>query len=79
VLATEEPTANKAKYGRIIGDINTKKYEVTGRVYAVDHSKLFIKGFSYNDGGVDAHFFVEKRGQLGTYVKINYPADAEDE
>ena len=79
MLATEEATADRAKYGRLYGDITTKKYGVTGRVYAVDHSKLFIKGFSYDNKGVDAHFFIEKRGQLGTYVKIKYPAEAEDE
>jgi Electron transfer DM13 len=79
VLATEEATADKAKYGRLYGNITTKKYGVTGRVYAVDNSKLFIKGFSYDNKGVDAFFFIKNRGQLGNYVKIDYPAEAEDE
>jgi Electron transfer DM13 len=79
VLATEETTADKAKYGRLYGNITTNKYGVTGRVYAVDHSKLFIKGFSYDNKGVDAFFFIENRGNTGAYVQIDYPAGAKNE
>jgi Electron transfer DM13 len=77
VLATtEETAADRAKYGRLVGDITSKNFGVSGTVYAVDHSKLFIKRFSYNDGDVDVFFYIENKGVHGL-AKIDYPAEDE--
>lgn len=73
VVSAEETIADRVKYGRLVGDIMNTKFGVDGTVYAVDQSKLNIKGFSYDDNGVDAFFYIKNKGQQEMKL-IPYPA-----
>ncbi|XP_055525662.1 protein Skeletor, isoforms B/C isoform X1 [Wyeomyia smithii] len=45
-------------YGREIGNFNSFGHGVKGRVFAVDESTLFVKGFAYDGSAPDAFFWV---------------------
>lgn len=76
-VAAEETIADRAKYGRLVGDITTKQFDVKGTVYAVDNSKLFIRGFFYNGGGIDPYFYIKNRGS-SDLTTIPYPIDSSE-
>lgn len=44
-------------YGTEIGKLNTLFHAVSGDVYAVDESTVFIKNFNYDGTGPDAYFW----------------------
>uniref|UniRef100_A0A182N6X1 DM13 domain-containing protein n=1 Tax=Anopheles dirus TaxID=7168 RepID=A0A182N6X1_9DIPT len=45
-------------YGREIGQLTNFGHGIKGRVYAVDESTLFVKGFAYDGNAPDAFFWV---------------------
>lgn len=73
-VAAEESKADKAKYGLFVNTFEAKETQhgVTGKVYAVDKSKLFIKGFSLDTSAVDAFFFIKMKGSTDK-LQIDYP------
>ncbi|XP_038117361.1 protein Skeletor, isoforms B/C isoform X2 [Culex quinquefasciatus] len=58
LAANVESKAPDHYYGREIGRINSFGHGVQGRVYAVDESTLFVKGFAYDGSAPDAFFWV---------------------
>lgn len=45
-------------YGVLIGKLQNFAHGISGTVYAVDESTIFIKGFSYDGTGPDAFFWI---------------------
>lgn len=81
MIGAQETTADRAKYGRLCGDIISRKFDVKGAVYVMDNDnyKLFIKGFSCNGGGVDAIFQIKNKGlSTAELIVIPYPASSSD-
>ncbi|KAK8751482.1 hypothetical protein OTU49_008728, partial [Cherax quadricarinatus] len=56
VAAAAALPSNQYK-GVYIGKLSTLEHGVTGDVYAVDNTTVFIEGFSYDGEGPDAFFF----------------------
>lgn len=63
-------------YGRLIGNFEEFAHGVSGTVYAVDETTIFIKGFKYDGMGPDAYFWVgnSPRPSPEGYI-IPYPED----
>ncbi|XP_044743413.1 protein Skeletor, isoforms B/C [Chrysoperla carnea] len=63
-------------YGRLIGNFEEFAHGVSGIVYAVDETTIFIKGFKYDGMGPDAYFWVgnSPRPSPEGYI-IPYPED----
>lgn len=79
MAAAQETVADRAKYGRLVGNITTKQFGVKGKVYAVNKSKLFIKEFSYNgdnNGATEAFFQIKNKGPSTDFKEIPYPASS---
>ncbi|KAK3858638.1 hypothetical protein Pcinc_035196 [Petrolisthes cinctipes] len=47
--------------GVYIGKLSTLEHQVTGHVYAVDNTTIYIKGFTYDGEAPDAFFFAGNR------------------
>lgn len=75
MVTAEETSADKAKYGQWFGDITTIKNGVKGKVYAMDNFNLFIRGFSYDNKGVDAFFYIINKGHHEKISIIDFPAE----
>jgi hypothetical protein len=75
VAVTEESKADRAKYGRLIGDFTTQKFGVKGTVYAVDKKTLSIKGFSH-DTGIETSFYIQiqKRDDFHQAIYTSRPS-----
>ncbi|XP_065078550.1 protein Skeletor, isoforms B/C isoform X1 [Ochlerotatus camptorhynchus] len=58
LVANVESRAPEHYFGRLIGDIVEFGHGVKGRVYAVDESTLYVKGFHYDGTAPDAFFWV---------------------
>jgi hypothetical protein len=74
VAVAEESKADRAKYGRLIGDFTNLKYGVKGTVYAVDLTKLFIRGFSLDNKAVETSFYVKIKGHDDLHKTIFRPS-----
>lgn len=75
VVAARETAEDRAKYGLLVDEFRSgqTKHGVTGTVYVVDNSNIFIKGFSYDNKGVDALFQAKNKGS-DDFFKIDFPA-----
>ncbi|XP_062537926.1 protein Skeletor, isoforms B/C isoform X1 [Armigeres subalbatus] len=58
LVANVESRAPEHYYGREIGSFATFGHNVEGRVFAVDESTLYVKGFYYDGSAPDAFFWV---------------------
>lgn len=50
-------------YGTYLGRFEGKVHGVTGQVFAVDESTLFVKHFTYDGAGPDAYFWAGTVGE----------------
>jgi len=69
VAVTTESKADRAKYGRLIGDFTGEKYGVKGTVYAVDKKTLSIKGFSHVKD-IETSFYIQIKERVDFYQAI---------
>ncbi|XP_022080693.1 protein Skeletor, isoforms B/C-like [Acanthaster planci] len=58
VLLSLQAVAANAYYGKVIGQLSTLDYQVSGTVYAVDETTVMIRGFNYNGAAPDAFLWV---------------------
>jgi len=74
-MASNQTTEDRAKYGRLVAEFRTEqtKHGVNGTVYIVNNSTIFIKGFSFDNKGVDAFFHIKNK-ESDEILKIDFPA-----
>jgi len=72
------PLPMRSRYGEPIGELSNKAHGITGSVYAVSDTVLFIKQFTYDGMGPDAFFWTGNSSHPSpTGIIIPYPAPKE--